>query len=378
SFLRSGVLFLPILGENLISYKNNKINIFEKYENILIIDGDNLYFHIGPLFRIKDPRYYYIVLYKRDNISRIFGTFYAPGIQYEIIRSLDIEKDSIDVNITALVTYLRLWCIIRNNPSKKNFYMTSGDEFVHELILLSEDDIYNSNQRGLVSFERIQSQIIVDGNPERDWSFDINDIDNTIFGNITAYPYGDNIEYNEENINDFLHFQMHREYQPLVSPWFINLIKTKNISELEMYPEFDDVRGILKLITVTNFNEFRKESRRSESLLEKYLVLTGSKYFTMGEIRRLFFIDHYQYLLEIGAYNRPMVLEGLDLGRFLNNSIRNRERLYYVYPYARIDEFFYKNLDIPIALGVTRVEVVEIDGVKHVSTLEFKSGLPFL
>lgn len=360
-FLRIGFLYLEYNTNNSIQYKDTLIRKYSGYNNIVFIDGDNLYFHISPLFRIFDNEYYFIFFSKRNNISEIFSSYYhllGNPTSIDIITSFDTKKDAADVNLNLVSTYIRD-SHLSEDYDTKNFYVLTGDQYAVEICALSNYQI-GVNIRDLASnFSWLNAQpLFYNG---RNWSFQINSIDNRIFGEILPKEYEHRMRFDRYNINLFLSSNQNRNYDPMCTPYLINLIKERG--DLALYGGYKEVQDILSDESVHNFDSFsqsisNRPQEKRRDLLESYLVLVGAKYFTRSELLFNFLPHHVSFVSRLFMGNEldRYTLENDELIEFLNLPVNKLESLGAFYQFSNVDELFYRNIDIPISLKIKYIQ----------------------
>lgn len=365
-FLLLGLLYIDIQTDDLLSYKSNKLTKYRKYDDILFIDGDNLYLHITPLFRISDMSLYGMIFFKKDNISNIFASFYRNNKErYDVIEAYGFKKDAADVDLTTLCTYIRDKYIGDNedmlDPKIKRFYVVTGDEYADELVNLSNRDIAINMHTVNKLFYRLNAQPILYSKNRLSWSLDLRSIDHKIFGEILPAEYKDRPKIDWTIINDVFNNRVRFNYDMMCSPWMIQLLKTTGKHVL--YQEYDDITKILLDEYIINFytfinkvNSITSNQEIRNDLIEKYFVLIGAKFFTKIELRRLFLTPHYDYLTK-NVYPRIegqdfYTLNQFEMSDLINMKPSSPDALYYFYNYLNPSDLFVTTLDIPLSLGV--------------------------
>ena len=384
-FLTIGLLYIDIQTIDIVSYKSDILVNYKRYDNILFIDGDNLYVHITPLFRIISDKYYRLIFFKKDNISNIFASFYRNNKEHhEIIESYGFKKDAADVSLTTLCTYIRENYINYNKdemkPDVKHFYIITGDEYAEELVNISNHDIiYTIGNLNADTFIRLNAQPILYRKNRYSWALDSNAIDPKIFGEILPAEYDDRIKINWTIIDAVFNGPINRpfrfKYDVMCTPWLIRLIKNTLSDMLDQ--EYSDIVKILLDNTVVDFDTLRSKidtfnQVQQEKLYEKYLVIIGAKFFTKDELRKYFLSNHYKYL-QSEVY--PKMIHGTyQLNQFEMVSLINKfplvqDALYYFYNFITPSDLFVNTLDIPLALGVTNMT---FDEQGNISTITIK------
>jgi len=353
--LLHGVIFIPIKSDNLINYKNTSLNKYTNYQNIIFIDGDNLYSHITPLFRLDDRRYHNIIFFKKDNISDIFAALYNFNPQIaDVIVSMGTLKDAADVDLTILSTFIRE-NVINKKIINKDFYILTGDEYADEVINISNSDLYSNKNTSL--FQRLNAQpIIFDRNSPNSWAYDPRDFQFLTYGEPLPKDYGDRLYFNAANITMYDQWNS-VQYIPMCSTWMIDLIRDRS-PNISLASNYSRIQLLISRIDISNYQELKVEILKIQDpivridLFEKYLVLVAAKYFTRTELIRFFLHPHFTYISNLlGTRTGDHVIKDNDLQYLFNLNIDKPGVLNVYYNFINIEEL-YLYPDILVALGI--------------------------
>lgn len=371
-FLLTGFLYINVPTVDVINYRHTNLSKYQRFPNVLLIDGDNLYYHITPLFRMIRDNYYTLIFYKKDNISNNFSSFYrSDSKNIDVIEALGFKKDAADVDLTTLCTYIRIDYLQRHSERmvlpEKRFYVVTGDEYADELVNISNLDLSATSDNKL--FDRLNAQPILYEFNQHSWSFDAAEIYPKSFGEILPAEYRNRLKINTSIVDAVFNKNQKNIFQfnPMCTPWLIKLLKRSRDNQNIMKPQYSTIVNILSNDRVINFESFLKVVNSMNiplqdkiELHEQYFVLIGAKYFTRRELRDSFLVNHVNYLISILLKKSPneegfYQLTPEETKKLLEQPVSFPGELYIFYNVTQLIDLFTQTLDIPAALGVERI-----------------------
>ena len=387
-----------------IGYLNDKLSeILERFKNkshVFLLDADNLYRHIGPLFRLVDPDLYSISFFKKNNISPYYTGFRAlyyrttNGINSTTIEAYGARKDAADVEITTAMAILKVEEVL-HSISVGKYYVVTGDEYAHELVETSNnffrtrDHVIRLNSQ-LIDFNKTWSRL-------QPWAIDPKDFPMHIYGELTDYnidvkirPIVSPFDGRDNNLNNLLVSVNPSTNTPICTMWMIYFIKNNPEISTPVMEDYTEIFNILRRIDISSYQEFKDYIFSNVTvdkwieLRQQFLVLMGAKYFTMKELRQYFLPQQFSYLkslkdkikndtLPFYTYNRNgrsiTLTDKTLINEFLALPISNRDIFNIFFKITFQTEAYLYHIDILIALSIYNVSASVIDLLKPENTI---------
>lgn len=402
-FLISGRISYDVGVRTLTPFLYDEIKNSEFLNNndILLLDGDNLYSHITPLFELDENIGMIVTFFKHGNISPYYSAYanYKKNlVRYNTIESEQSKKEAADICMNKYITrqLVQLINSRKNVPSRKMLIIT-GDESSEETIATHNAELRYLNL--LKNYEeyliRINSQI--EGlEREHPWSIKNIDFPRKYYGDLLfkSREKGSKILERSEisiiNLGYYLEGNLseNNNINVIVSSWVIQLIKRYK-HKITNY----EVEKILKLNDIRNYEDFIRyvdniqDGGIRHRYKDQYLKIIGAKFFTNEELIRDFYNTHYELIKKIknrydiiyrpprdGIYIVGINEEDEDIKYYLNQFIGTKPANYDILStfYTNIDfkQLYYNYIDIDIALGIIHIEI-DILPIRRNPRLEF-------
>ena len=391
-FLIDGYLYVNIVKNTLNNSLKEIFKICPGKSTVFLIDGDNLYYHIGPLFKILGPEEYAINFFRSNNISPIYSGYLSLYNKYtknkgniNTIESYNSRKDAADVELTTCMTFLKAYQISHKDIFEVgNYYIVTGDEYSHELVITSNifyeksDYVFRLNSQ-LIDFTKNISR-----NMQSPWTINPSHFSIKDFGELNPRLITDKIRPslgvfdNQNNINNLILSDNPSTKDPINTMWVINFIKS--IVDLPTLPdnEYSDVLNLLQRIDIYSYKDLITElslpkyNNTKFELIEKYLVLIGAKYFTKAEMLKYFFSTQFKFFNALRAlYNNNsltpdiavyldgnIVITGNILDQFLKLDIDNRDIFNLFFNITNIKDVYTKHIDVLWCLSIKNINSI--------------------
>jgi len=390
-FLLDGSLYFDIKKGYLNDLTADILKSYSGKDYVLLLDGDNLYYHIGHLFKILGSNVYAISFFRRNNISPIYGGYLElynriynlNDTKIATVESYGARKDAADVELTTAMAYLKINQNLKNIKVGK-YYIVTGDEYANELVITSNEFFKIENYVLRLNSQLIDFTNYISRTMLSHWTINPADFPVNYFGELNPKILTERIKPNvsdTNNINFFINSNHPSTTNPINTNWLIDFIKSGiKLSDLPN----NDYRLIIELLqqkNILSYRDFVNELNNFSSsdklnLLEQYLVLIGTKYFTTKEIVRYFFADQYLFLDRIKLnYISGALIKISDpsiINYLVEIPIKNKDILNIFYNISHQKEAYIRHVDILNALSIKHVEVSNYD-ILHPENIIIKS-----
>lgn len=359
----------------------NKSKLEIKYYNDLyLIDGDNLYSHILPLFNLNVIGGF-IVFYKRSNISPFFAAQLSMD-QKENINVIQTEQSKKDAADMSICRYLTMITANRDNiRQNQRAHIISGDEASQEIIRMTNSYLQ------FEYVDRINSQLIGPNKSFWDISDYINYFPRKNYGDLifktemSNLPIRSNINY--FNFKDYLsgNYSNTNSDNVIVSPWIIILMKRFNNIITELH-----VERIIKIFNIKSFADFLNYLDNNNfstndifDYKDQLLKIIGAKFFTIQELVDKFLYNHIRLITEIKKILIKRNIKTIDVElisriskltpdtdyiyllelvrEFISLYPDNTNFLRIYYKFINPIELYINYIDFNIALGIEDIQV---------------------
>lgn len=385
-FLLSGILYVNIDKNYLNNQLSTIFEIVKEKPYVALFDGDNLYYHIGSMFKILSPDFYSLVFFKKNNISPIYigysllyqRRFEGTAITHSTIEAYGARKDAADTELITATALLKVQQSLRNLNINK-YYVITGDEYASELVRTT-NEFFGTN---IMTRFNSQKFDFTDSNAIRNpWTINPSDFPINIYGELNGNKVGDKLRaelsiFGPKSFNELLNSTNPSTRDPTNSFWFLDYIKSLTNEELSIDPEYYQLVQIILTKNISSYRELIRElGNYSQSdrvkLLQNYLVLIGAKYFTMQELidnflyRQRDYLNNIKFNIEIGSiiltqYNitndGSIRINDKDIIReFFLLDFANRDIFDLFFEATSPMEAYLSNVDICIALGIKNID----------------------
>lgn len=396
-FLIDGTLYIPIPFNNLNVQSAEIFSLYPNKFSVFLIDGDNLYYHIGPIFKLLSPDLYSIVFYRVGNISPIYAgylTLYNRTFpeeersKFTTVESYGARKEAADVELITCMARVSIHQTIRNTEIGK-YSIVTGDESAHELIETTNGYF---NRTDLV--QRLNSQLIdfTDRflrNMRPAWTIDPRDFPMNTYGELNSRlitgklrPIISVFDGGRNNLNNLLVSTQPSTEDPINTMWAIDYVKSLSIPTVPADPEYFELFQLLLRIDISSYGDLVRALNEEynevmiRNFKEQYLVLIGAKYFSRKELLTYFFPAQLRYLnrLRAGIVNQTLastsyirddnnitIKDSLIVNEFFRLPINNKDVFNMFYKNTFAVEAYLYHIDVPIALSIYKIETALVN-----------------
>lgn len=409
-FLIDGSLGVFIPFGTLNEQSDEILQTYSGKSHVLLVDADNLYYYIGPLFKLTDPDTYSVGFFRKNNISPIYAGYHAlyyrlntgNQISTTTVEAYGARKDAADVELTTAMAYMKIYQATAGAQVGK-YYIVTGDEYAYELAA-STNDFFGRSDYAV----RLNSQPtnFTDRRFVRSkWTINPADFPMRLYGKLNLReievdprPVSGPFDGQANSLNNLLTSNQPSTSDPTNSMWMIEFIKVNPELYIPVLIDYEEIFSILTRIDISSYQEFMSYinnnyvGERNIELKEQYLVLIAAKYFTRNELITYFLLNQYNYIeslrqgvlngtLERYKYRREgndvIITDNATIIQFISLSISNRDIFNIFFKISHPFEAYIYHIDVLLALSINNVTTGVIDPLhpENINILSFRFTL---